>query len=59
MPKSEIALQLTLKAMELGYIEKKSWKTFDGQDPLQASAEYAAKQISEFYQAIYSQLGTL
>lgn len=59
MEKSEIALQLTLKAMELGYIEKRSWTTFESQDQFQASTEYAAKQISEFYQAIYSQLGTL
>lgn len=55
----EIAMQLTIKALESGYIPKKDWKTFEGEDPIEAATNYAANQISDFYKTIYDRLGKL
>lgn len=59
MDHKDVALQLTLKALETGYIPKKDWKICDGEDPMKAATEYTANQISDFYQTIYDRLGEL
>ena len=53
----DIALQLTLKALELGYIPKKRENFFAGEDPFQETTKYAADQISDFFIEIYNKLG--
>lgn len=52
----EIALQLTLKALELGYIPKKTDNLFTGNDPTQEATKYAADQISTFFTEVYNQI---
>lgn len=59
MSNSEIAMQLTLKALEEGYIPKKSLNHFSGEDPFAEATKYAATQISDFYQKVYDSLGNL
>lgn len=50
MQNSEIALQLTLKAMELGLIRAKPENFFSGDNPWEEANEFAAKQVNDFYQ---------
>ena len=50
MKNDEIALQLTLKAMELGIIKVKPENFFEGENSWEAANKYAAKQINDFYQ---------
>lgn len=45
----EIALQITLKAMEEGYITQKSENFCSGPDPIETANEFAVKQICDFY----------
>lgn len=52
MSNSEIAMNLTLKAMEEGYIPKKSINLFDGEDQFTEATKYAAAQVGEFYQRV-------
>ena len=49
MQNSEVALQLTLKAMELGLIRTKPENFFEGDNPWEAANEFAAKQVNDFY----------
>ena len=56
MDKSEIALQLTLKAMEQGFILKKDFRTFEGDDPIEEANRYTAKQVNDFYQETLNRL---
>lgn len=49
MNNTEIALQLTLKAMEERYITRKSENFCNGPDPIEASNQFSAKQICDFY----------
>lgn len=57
MDNKEIALQLTLKALELGYIPQKSENLFAGEDSPKEATKYAAEQISMFFIEVYNQLG--
>ena len=45
----EIALQITLKAMEEGYIVRKGENFCTGPDPIETANQFAAKQICDFY----------
>lgn len=45
----EIALQITLKAMEEKYILRKSENFCSGADPIETANEFAVKQICDFY----------
>lgn len=56
MEKSEIALQLTLKAMEQGLIVGKTFQAFDSEDPIEAANQYTAKQVNDFYRETYKRL---
>lgn len=56
MEKSEIALNLTMKAMELGLIGMKDMRSFDAEDPIEAANQYAAKQVNDFYRETYKRL---
>ena len=49
MNNTEIALQLTLKAMEESYITRKSENFCDGPDPIETANQFSAKQICDFY----------
>lgn len=57
MTNSEIAMQLTLKALEEGYIPKKSLNHFEVEDPFAEATKYAAAQVSDFYQRVFDALG--
>lgn len=50
MQNSEIALQLTLKAMELGLIRVKPENYFEGDNPWEEANKFAVKQVNDFYQ---------
>ena len=49
MTADEIALQITLKAMEHGLICQKPVNMFDGKDPWEAANQYTVKQVNDFY----------
>jgi len=46
----EIALQLTLKAMEQGFIQCKPANICKGPDLYEEANQHAVKQINDFYQ---------
>lgn len=56
MLNTDIALQITLKAIETGYIIRKGDSVCDGQDPVEAANQFSAKQISDFYLEILRRL---
>lgn len=45
----DIALQITLKAMEEGYITRKSENFCSGPDPIESANQFSVKQICDFY----------
>lgn len=49
MEKSEIALRLTEKAMELGFIQVKPEGSFGGENSYEEANRFAAKQVNDFY----------
>lgn len=58
MNHAEIALQLTLKAMEHGLIARKDFKLFDDADPIGSANRDVAKQVSDFYEYTLKRLNT-
>ena len=50
-------MQLTLKALEEGYIPKKSLNHFEAEDPFAEATKYAAAQVGDFYQRVFNALG--
>lgn len=56
MTTSEIAMQLTLKALEEGYIPRKAVNLFEGEDPFAEASKYAAAQVGDFYQRVFDAL---
>lgn len=50
MQNSEIALQLTLKAMDIGLIKVKPENFFEGDSSWELANTFAAKQVNDFYQ---------
>lgn len=56
MDHKEIALQLTMKAMELGMIKCKPENFFSGEDPYEEANKFASKQINDFYQETLQRL---
>ena len=49
MNNNEIALQITLKAIEEGYITQKSENLCEGPDPIESANKFSVKQICDFY----------
>lgn len=56
MDHKEIAMQLTLKAMEVGYIPKKDIGFNDADDPYSDCTMSAAKNVNDFFQATLRRL---
>ena len=56
MDYNEIASHLTSAAIEAGLIKVKDFKVFDGDDPIEAANQYAAKQVASFYKTIRKSL---
>jgi hypothetical protein len=52
MENKEIALHLTLKAMEAGLISVKPSNHIRGDDPYEESTQHAIKQVSDFYRSM-------
>ncbi len=50
MTADEIALQLTMKAMEHGLFFQKPLNMFAGDNPWEAANQYTVKQVNDFYQ---------
>lgn len=59
MNHKEIALQLTIKAMELGLIKTKPEKFFSGDDAWEEANQFAAKQVNDFYAETLRRLNNL
>ena len=59
MNNSDIALQITLKALEDGYIARKSDTVCEGPDPVETANRFAAKQISDFYIEVLRRLNEI
>lgn len=59
MNNPEIALQLTLKALEQGMIIKKDNSLFDGNDPIEDANQHFAKQVSDFYEYTLKRLNEI
>ncbi len=53
MEHKEIALQLTLKAIETGLITKQD---YNSSMPIETANQLAAKQVSDFYENILKRL---
>lgn len=52
MENKEMALQLTLKAMETGIISVKPHNHCTGDDPHGESTQHAIKRVSDFYRSM-------
>ena len=57
MDHKEIALQLTIKAMEFGLIQAKPLSNFSG-DAWEAANQFATKQVNDFYQETLRRLNS-
>ena len=56
MEHKEIALQLTLKAIETGLITKQDYKSIDSSMPIETANQLVAKQVSDLYENILKRL---
>ena len=56
MEYKEIALLLTLKAIETGLITKQDYKSIDSSMPIETANQLVAKQVSDFYENILKRL---
>ena len=59
MNHKEIALQLTIKAMEFGLIKTKPENFFSGDDTWEQANQFAAKQVNDFYSETLRRLNNL
>lgn len=59
MDHKEIALRLTVKAMEFGLIKAKPENFFSGDDTWEEANQFAAKQVNDFYQETLQRLNNL
>lgn len=59
MNTSDIAFQLTLKAIENGMINTKSTNLSESNDPIEDVNRYNAKQLSGFYEEVLKHLNSI
>ena len=58
MDHKEIALQLTIKAMEFGLLQAKPENHFEGTNSYEEANQFAAKQVNDFYQETLRRLNS-
>ena len=59
MNNSEIALQLTLKAMEEKLLLAKPISLCESAEPFEEANQFIAKQVNEFYSSVLNHLNNL